>query len=159
MTRSSLSSTIAIVVCLATTTVVAQQRGDLLQHNASGRSRQEAVTGYDGTYAGSMTQSAGSHLAGHGTANCVFARQALMRIEGGDVTVSYTDWAGHKIDYRGTVDPTGRINAWHANGDGSNSILAGRLGSDGFTGYLDEENCDYALAMLAPAVAAAPPTR
>ena len=108
MTRSFLSSsTVAIIVCLATSTVVAQQRRDLLQHNPSNRSPQEAVTRYDGMYAGSMTQSVGSHLAGHSTANCVSRRPAIMRIEHGDVTVSYTDWAGHSIDYRGTVDPTG----------------------------------------------------
>jgi len=45
-----------------------------------------------------------------------------MRIERGDVAISYTDWGGHKIDYRGKVDPTGKINAWHTNGDGSSSI-------------------------------------
>ena len=159
MTRSFLSpSTVAILACLAAIPVAAQQRGDPLQQTPSGLSPQAAEIGYDGAYAGSMAHSVG-HLGAHSNPNCVFSRPVSMRIERGDVTVSYTDWAGRKIVYRGTVDPTGKINAWRTNRDGSSSILSGNIGSDGLKGYLDEENCDYTLAMPAPAVAAAPPTR
>ena len=80
-----------------------------------------------------------------------------MRIERGDVMISYTDWRGHKLDYRGKVDPTGKINAWHTKCDGNSYILSGRIEGDGFTGYLlDAENCGYALTMPAPTVAAVP---
>ena len=55
MTRSFLSpATVAILVCLATTPVTAEQRGDLLQQSPSGLSPQAAAIGYDGAYAGSM---------------------------------------------------------------------------------------------------------
>ena len=155
MTKSFLSSsTVAILACLATIPVAAQQ-----QQNPSRLSPQAAAIGYDGAYAGSMTQSVG-HLGAHSNPNCVFSRPLSMRIERGDVMISYTDWGGHKIDNRGKVDATGDINAWHTNGDGSSSILSGRIGGDGFTGHLLEpEGCGYALTMPAPAVAAAPPTR
>jgi hypothetical protein len=139
--------------------IAAQQRGDLLQQNPSGRSPQETATGYDGAYAGSMAQRVG-HLGAHSNPSCVSSRPVSMRIERSDVTISYTDWGGHKIDYRGKVDPTGKINAWHTNGDGSSSVLSGRIGGDGFTGHLLEaEGCAYALTMPAPTVATAPATR
>ena len=160
MTRSFfLSSAVALVACLANMPIAAQQRGDLLQQNRSGVSPQAAAIGYDGAYAGSMAQSVG-HLGAHSNPNCVFSRPVSMRIERGEVTISYTDWGGHKIDYRGKVDPTGNINAWHTNGDGSSSILSGRIGGDGFSGHLLEpEGCAYALTMPTPAVATAPTTR
>ena len=160
MTRSFFwSSAVALVACLANMPIAAQQRGDLLQQNRSGVSPQAAAIGYDGAYAGSMAQSVG-HLGAHSNPNCVFSRPVSMRIERGDVTISYTDWGGHKIDYRGKVDPAGKINAWHTNGDGSSSITSGQIGGNGFTGHLLEpEGCAYALTMPTPAVATAPATR
>jgi len=160
MTRSFFSSSVvALLAGLATTPAAAQQRGDPVQQNRSGVAPQAAAIGYDGAYAGSMSQSVG-HLGAHSNPNCVFSRPVGMRIERGDVTISYTDWGGHKIDYRGKVDHTGKINAWHTNGDGSSSILAGRIGGDGFTGnLLDAENCAYALTLPTPTVATAPSTR
>ena len=160
MTRSFLSSsTVAIVACLAAIPVAAQQRGAPLQQTPSGLSPQAAAIGYDGTYAGSMAQSVG-HLGAHSNPNCVFRTPVSMRIERGEVVISYTAWGGHNIDYRGKVDATGKINAWHTNGDGSSSIASGRIGGDGFTGHLLEpEGCSYALTMPAPTVAASPPLR
>ena len=160
MTRSFFSSSaVALLSCLATTPAAAQQRGDPVQQNRSGVAPQAAAIGYDGAYAGSMSQSVG-HLGAHSNPSCVFSSPVSIRIEGGDVTISYTDWGGHKIDYRGKVDHTGKINAWHTNGDGSSSILSGRIGGDGFTGHLlDAENCAYALTMLTPTVATAPSAR
>jgi hypothetical protein len=147
------------VACLANTPIAAQQRGDLLQQNRPGVSPQAEAIGYDGAYPGSMAQSIG-HLGAHSNPSCVSSRSVSMRIERGDVTISYADWGGHKIDYHGKVDATGKINAWHTNSDGSSSILSGRIGGDGFTGrLLDAENCAYALTMPAPAVATAPATR
>ncbi len=110
-------------------------------------------------YAGSMAQSIG-HFGAHSNPSCVSSRPVSMRIERDDVTISYADWGGHKIDYHGKVDATGKINAWHTNSDGSSSILSGRIGGDGFTGHLlDAQNCAYALTMPTPAVATAPATR
>jgi len=153
------SSAVALLACLATTPAAAQQRGDLLQQNPSGLPPQAAAIGYDGAYAGSMSHSVG-HLGAHSNPNCVFSRPVSMRIERGDVTISYTDWGGHKIDYRGKVDPAGKINEWHTNGDGSSSITSGQIGGNGFTGHLLEpEGCAYALTMPTPAVASAPATR
>jgi len=123
MTRSFFSSSaVALLSCLATTPATAQQRGDPVQQSRPNVSPQAAAIGYDGAYAGSMSQSVG-HLGAHSNPNCVFSRPVSMRIERGDVTISYTDWGGHKIDYRGKVDPAGKINAWHTNGDGSSSSL------------------------------------
>jgi len=76
---------------------------------------------------------------------CVVHRPVSLTIEGNKVMLSYVNWGGSVIHYRGEVDPSGGINAWHTNGDGSRSILTGGIGSTGFAGYMarDEGRCNY----------------
>jgi hypothetical protein len=81
-----------------------------------------------------------------------------MQIANGVVTVSYADWGRNTIHYRGRVDAAGDVQAWHTNGDGSRSILTGRVQQAMFTGDLDRDQhrCPYSVVMSAGAAGAAP---
>ena len=123
------------------------------QQNPSGPAPREPSIGHDGSYAGSMTQVAAG-LGGHTTTACLSRSPVNMRIERDSVTISYNDWNGRTIQYRGKVDPAGGVNARDTNDDGSGSILAGQIGNNGFAGNLERNFCHYALRMPAAAVAA-----
>ena len=125
----------------------------ILQQNPSGPTPQQPSIGHDGSYAGSMTEVA-SGLGGHPTTACISGRPVSMKIERNDVTISYSELNGHTIQYRGKVEPAGKINARDTNDDGSGSILAGQIGNKGFTGHLERNSCHYALTMPVEAVAA-----
>ena len=104
---------------------------------------------FDGAYLGMMTQMTTPTMAGNVEPACVYRRPVNMTVVSGDVTISYLDWGQSTIHYRGTVDPTGAVTAWHTNGDGSRSILTGQLGATGFTGYMDRDRqlCPYEVSM------------
>jgi hypothetical protein len=129
-----------------------------LHRTPSGPTLHEPSIGRDGSYAGSMTEVA-SGLGGHSTTACVSRRPVNMRIERDDVTISYSELNGRTIQYRGKVDPAGKINARETNDDGSGSILAGQIGDDGFTGHMERNFCHYTLTMAAGAVAPGSPVR
>ena len=101
-----------------------------------------------------MTEVA-SRLGGHTTTACVYRSPVNMRIDRDNVTISYSDWNGRAIEYRGKIDSVGRINAQDTNNDGSGSILAGQIGDNGFTGHLERNLCHYTLTMSAEAAAGA----
>ena len=105
---------------------------------------QQSSFSHSGSYAGLMTQMAtgGDYGRNH---PCVLHRPVSLTIEADNVTFLYTNWGGSIIHYRGKVDPTGGINAWHTNDDGSRSILTGSIGSTEFAGYMarDEGRCNY----------------
>ena len=131
---------------------------ETLQQNPSGSTPQQPSIGRDGSYAGSMTEVA-SGLGGHPTTACLSRSPVSMRIERDNVTISYNDWNGRTIQYRGKVDPAGGVNARDTNDDGSGSILAGQIGTNEFSRHLERNYCHYALTMPAEAVAAGSPVR
>jgi hypothetical protein len=61
------------------------------------------------------------------------------------------NWGGNTIHYHGKVDATGRIEAWHTNGDRTRSVLTGHITNNGFTGYMErgtgKDYCAYGLTM------------
>jgi len=128
------------------------------QQNPSRPIPQQPSIGHDGSYAGSMTEMA-SGLGGHPTTACVPRTPVSMRIERDNVTISYNDWNGRTIQYRGKVDPAGGVNARDTNDDGSGSILAGQIGTNEFSGHLERNYCHYALTMPTESVAAGSPVR
>ena len=128
------------------------------QQNPSRPIPQQPSIGHDGSYAGSMTEVA-SALGGHATTACVSRTPVSMGIERDNVAISYNDWNGRTIQYRGKVDPTGKINARDTNDDGSGSILRGQIGDNGFIGNVERNYCHYALTMQAEAVTAGFPVR
>lgn len=107
---------------------------------------------YDGSYAGSMTLLDIVSQASPDSSACVHIRSVSMQIDRGGVIVWYIDQAGNVIHFRGAVDDSGAIDAWHRNGDGSHSILLGGSGGPGFIGYLDRDDgrCRYKIVMTAP---------
>src|SRR5882762_9303819 len=127
-----------------------------LQPNPSDSTPQQPSIDHDGSYAGSMTEVAAG-LGGHTTTACLSRSPVSMRIERDNVTISYSDWNGRAIQYRGKVDPAGKINARDTNDGGSASILRGQIGNDGFAGNLERNFCHYMLTMAAEAVAAGSP--
>ena len=131
---------------------------ETLQQNPSGSTPQQPSIGRDGSYAGSMTEVA-SGLGGHTTTACLSRSPVSMRIERDNVTISYNDWNGRTIQYRGKVDPAGGVNARDTNDDGAGSILAGQIGNNEFSGHLERNYCHYALTMPTESVAAGSPVR
>ena len=123
------------------------------QQNPSGSTPQQPSIGHDGSYAGSMTEVAAG-LGGHTTTACLSRSPVNMRIERDSVTISYNDWNGRTIQYRGKVDPAGGVKARETNDDGSASVLRGHIGNNGFAGNLERNYCHYALTMPAEVVAA-----
>ena len=128
------------------------------QQTPLGPALHEPSSGRDGSYAGSMTEVA-SGLGGHPTTACASRSSVGMRIERDNVTISYNDWNGRTIQYRGKVDPAGKINARDTNDAGSGDILVGQIGDNGFTGHMERNFCHYTLTMAAEAVAAGSPVR
>jgi hypothetical protein len=80
-----------------------------------------------------------------------------MRIDRDNVTISYNDWNGRAIEYRGKIDPSGKINAQDTNSDGSGSAVSGQIGENGFTGHLERNYCHYTLTMSAETASATAP--
>jgi hypothetical protein len=119
---------------------------------------QRPSIGHNRSYAGSMTEVA-SGLGGHSTTACVSRTPVSMTIDQDNVTISYSDWNGRAIKYRGRVDSTGRVKARDADDDGSGSILRGQIGDNEFIGNLERNYCHYALTMPAEAVAASSSVR
>jgi|SRR5580704_2222960 hypothetical protein len=111
---------------------------------------------HDGTYAGSMTLMPVSQNEGQPTAACVENRPVNLSIARGIATIAYADWGRNIIHFRGKLDPTGNIQLWHTNGDGSRSLLIGQIGDAGFTGYMARDNnrCPYKVTISAEAAPA-----
>ena len=121
----------------------------LLAGAAATAAAQPASTGHDGSYAGSMTLRPLPMPPDQSYPACVETRPVSMEIAQGVVTVSYADWQNNTIHYRGQVDGVGNVQAWHTNGDGSHSILTGRVDGATFTGDLDRDvgRCPYSVTM------------
>jgi hypothetical protein len=109
-----------------------------------------------GSFVGSMTQSVATSQAGYsGPPPCQYQRPVSMQIDDGSVVAAYKDWGGNTIHFRGTVDDTGTVLAWHTNGNGTQSAMNGQITPTGFTGHLQRDNwlCIYDMTMQ-PAPAA-----
>ena len=111
---------------------------------------------HDGSYAGSMTLLPLAQKEGSPPAACVEQRPLSMTIARGIATIAYADWGKNIIHFRGKLDPSGNIQLWHTNGDGSRSLLIGQFGDTGFTGYMarDDNRCPYKVTISAEAAPA-----
>ena len=70
-----------------------------------------------------------------------------MVIHHGGVVMSYNNYNGHKIHYRGWVDTDGRVNAYHRNRDGSSSALTGNVSGNQLTAEMQRGKCDYEVTL------------
>jgi hypothetical protein len=102
-------------------------------------------TSFDGAYTGSMAQSASglSTQTGNTSPACVEERPATMTIRNGNVYIRYRDWKRHTINYRGKVNASGWVDAYHKNSDGSSSILSGQISNNELTANMERGPCDY----------------
>jgi len=89
------------------------------------------------------TQTTGSLVGG----GCDPDLPMSMRIKRGDVRIWYKNFVGHTLHYRGKIDATGKINAWHTNQGGSRSILAGQISGDTANLDLNRGRCYYTVAL------------
>jgi hypothetical protein len=103
---------------------------------------------FDGVYAGSLT------LASSGLSNqdlnrtgCVSGRPARALVRNGVINIEYANWKRHKLHYKGRVDATGAVTAYHRNSDGSSSVLNGQIANGQLTGDMQRGPCNYAVAL------------
>src|SRR5580658_1554863 len=81
---------------------------------------------HDGTYVGSMTLMPTIFDQSQTDQPCVENRPVNLTITRGIATIAYADWGRNVIHFRGKLDPTGNIQLWHTNGNGSHSLLIGQ---------------------------------
>jgi len=53
----------------------------------------------------------------------------------------------HRLHYKGKVDASGAVTAYHRNSDGSASVLNGQISNGQLTGEMQRGPCSYALAL------------
>jgi len=103
---------------------------------------------FDGAYAGSLSlTSSGQSTDSLSRSGCVSGRPATMVVRNGNVYLEYANWKRHKLHYRGRVDPSGAVTAYHTNSDGSRSILSGQISNGGLTGNMSRGPCDYMVSL------------
>jgi len=107
-----------------------------------------ARTSFDGLYKGTMSLAASKQttetLTGGG---CPEERPVNMRVKRGDVRIWYQDYKRHTLHYRGKIDATGKVDAYHTEGGGSRAILAGQFSNGEFTADLNRGRCAYTVTM------------
>ena len=105
-------------------------------------------TSFDGLYKGTMSQTASTQTTGSLVGGgCDPDLPMSMRVKRGDVRIWYKNFVGHTLHYRGKIDATGKIDAWHTNRGGSRSILAGQISGDTANLDLNRGRCYYTVAM------------
>jgi hypothetical protein len=123
---------LALSLCLVVPTVAA-----LADQTAS----------FDGRYRGSMTLAPSGLSNAYTVPACVDSRPAVMSIRSGYVFMSYRDWGRHRIHYRGRVNASGTVNAYHRNGDGSSSAMIGNISGAQFSADMRRGLCDYTVTL------------
>jgi len=103
---------------------------------------------FDGSYYGSLTlTSSGLSSGDYNRTGCVSQRPATAAIRRGIINIEYANWKRHRLHYKGKVDGTGAVTAYHRNSDGSASILNGQISGGQLTGDMQRGPCSYAVAL------------
>lgn len=102
----------------------------------------------DGAYYGSLTlQSSGLSQGDYNRSGCVSQRAATAAVRRGIINIEYANWKRHRLHYKGKVDGSGAVTAYHRNSDGSASILNGQISNGQITGDMQRGPCSYAVAL------------
>jgi hypothetical protein len=105
-------------------------------------------TSFDGLYKGTMSQTASKQttdaLVGGG---CDPDLPVSMRVKRGDIRIWYKNFVGHTLHYRGKIDATGKITAYHTNRGGDRAILGGQISGDTANLDLNRGRCYYTVAL------------
>ena len=104
-------------------------------------------SGFEGQYKGQMTLQPSGLNNNYTAPACSNERAASMSVRSGYVLVTYQDWHGHMIHYKGRVAADGSVKAWHRNNDGVGSLLTGNITGGQFSANITRGRCDYALAL------------
>jgi hypothetical protein len=103
---------------------------------------------FDGAYYGSLTlQSSGLSTGDYNRSGCVSQRAATAAVRRGIINIEYANWKRHRLHYKGKVDATGAVTAYHRNSDGSASVLNGQISGGQLTGDMQRGPCNYAVAL------------
>jgi hypothetical protein len=103
---------------------------------------------FDGSYYGTLTlQSAGLSGDSLNRSGCVSGRPATAAVRRGIINIEYANWKRHRLHYKGKVDATGAVTAYHRNSDGSASVLNGQISGGQLTGDMQRGPCNYAVAL------------
>lgn len=103
---------------------------------------------FDGVYAGSLTlESSGLSEGNLNRSGCVSQRPARALVRNGVINIEYADWKRHKLHYKGRVDGSGTVTAYHKNGDGSSSVLNGQIANGQLTGEMQRGPCNYGVTL------------
>jgi hypothetical protein len=107
-----------------------------------------AMEPLDGVYVGSLTlQAAGLSGDSLNRSGCVSGRAASAAVRRGIINIEYANWKRHRLHYKGKVDASGAVTAYHRNSDGSASVLNGQISNGQLTGEMQRGPCSYALAL------------
>jgi hypothetical protein len=107
-----------------------------------------AMEPLDGVYVGSLTlQAAGLSGDSLNRSGCVSGRAATAAARRGIINIEYANWKRHRLHYKGKVDASGAVTAYHRNSDGSASVLNGQISNGQLTGDMQRGPCSYALAL------------
>jgi hypothetical protein len=102
---------------------------------------------FDGRYRGSMTLGPNGLSTAYTAPSCDDQRPASMSIRHGYIYMSYRDWQRNLIHYRGRVDGSGQLTAYHRNGDGSLSEMDGTISGDQLTANMARGHCAYTVTL------------
>jgi hypothetical protein len=103
---------------------------------------------FDGAYYGSLTlQSSGLSSGDYNRTGCVSQRAATAAVRRGIINIEYANWKRHRLHYKGKVDATGAVTAYHRNSDGSASVLNGQISGGQLTGDMQRGPCNYGVAL------------
>jgi hypothetical protein len=102
---------------------------------------------FDGSYRGQMALQPSGLSDQYTNPPCDTQRPAAMSVRAGYVLLSYRDWHGHWIHYKGRVSADGSVKAWHRNGNGVGSPLTGNISGSQFTAGITRGHCDYTITL------------
>lgn len=106
-----------------------------------------SLASFDGRYAGLMTVGVSDVAFSTATYPICSDRRVDMTIQNGYATVSYQDWKQHTLHYRGQVDPAGRVDMSHLNGDGVRSVFTLKMSGARANGQMQRGDCWYDVSM------------
>jgi hypothetical protein len=103
---------------------------------------------FDGVYSGSMSLGAsGESTLNANASGCQEERPATMKIVKGNVYIQYRNYKQRVLNYRGRVNSSGWVAAYHTNRDGSRSALSGQITNGVLTANMDRGPCNYTVTL------------
>jgi hypothetical protein len=104
------------------------------------------IASLDGEYAGPFQiMPTGGETTNEHRSGCTEQRKGRMTVRNGHAELRYANWKGHRLHYRGQIDPTGAVTLSHLNWDGGYAQLTGQFQGNAFIGDMRRGPCQYKL--------------